>query len=101
MNTGDFEERFTNVDDVFVIKNNKNKGYANGSNFGVKYVEQRFNNCKYIAIMNPDVEFFEETNLERILDKLESEVKLKYQHHCIMAYCTPLSGHQQGIPDYY
>lgn len=70
------KERFKNVDDVFVIKNNKNDGYAKGNNFGVKYVEQRFNNCKYIAIMNPDVEFFEETNLERILDKLESDPQL-------------------------
>jgi len=51
----------------------------------------------------PNVEQNELEQLHKIKNfKLyTNEVKLKYQHHCIMAHCTPLSGHQQGIPDYY
>lgn len=70
------KERFVDIDNVFVIKNGKNEGYAKGNNFGVKYIERRFRNCKYIAIMNPDVEFFERTNLGKIVDKLNSDSEL-------------------------
>ena len=70
------KERFVDIDNVFVIKNEKNEGYAKGNNFGVKYIERRFRNCKYIAIMNPDVEFFERTNLGKIVDKLNSDPQL-------------------------
>ena len=70
------KERFVDIDNVFVIKNEKNEGYAKGNNFGVKYIERRFRNCKYIAIMNPDVEFFERTNLGKIVDKLNSDSEL-------------------------
>lgn len=68
--------RFMDINNVFVIKNEKNEGYAKGNNFGVRYIEQRFKNCKYIAIMNPDVEFFERTNLGKIVDKLNSDEQL-------------------------
>ncbi|HPT59922.1 MAG TPA: glycosyltransferase family 2 protein [Fervidobacterium sp.] len=70
------KERFVDIDNVFVIKNEKNEGYAKGNNFGAKYIERRFRNCKYIAIMNPDVEFFERTNLGKIVDKLNSDPQL-------------------------
>ena len=70
------KERFVDIDNVFVIKNEKNEGYAKGNNFGVKYIERRFRNCKYIAIMNPDVIFFERTNLGKIVDKLNSDPQL-------------------------
>jgi len=70
------KERFVDIDNVFVIKNEKNEGYAKGNNFGVKYIEQGFRNCKYVAIMNPDVEFFERTNLGKIVNKLNSDSQL-------------------------
>ena len=66
------KEQFSGVEGVFVIKNSTNQGYAKGNNFGVRYIEENFNECKYIAITNPDVEFFDNTDLGKILKKLES-----------------------------
>ena len=70
------KKQFDGVKDVFVIKNNMNQGYAKGNNFGVKYIEKNFSECKYVAITNPDVEFFDNTDLGKILKKLESNTMI-------------------------
>jgi len=69
-------KHFQNFENVFVIRNKKNEGYARGNNFGIKYVETNFTECKYVAIVNPDVAFFENTDLTKILDKLDGNPKL-------------------------
>lgn len=38
-----------------VIKTLKNKGYAAGNNFGIKYLNNNYENIDYIAISNPDI----------------------------------------------
>ena len=68
--------QFDDVEDVFVIRNSTNQGYAKGNNFGVKYIEENFIECRYIAITNPDVEFFDNTDLGKILKKLESNAMI-------------------------
>jgi len=70
------KKQFDGVEDVFGIKNNMNQGYAKGNNFGVKYIEKNFSECKYVAITNPDVEFFDNTDLGKILEKLESNTMI-------------------------
>lgn len=70
------KKHFENFENVFVIRNKKNEGYAKGNNFGIKYIETNFAECKYVAVANPDVELLENTDLARILNKLDNEPKL-------------------------
>jgi len=67
---------FKGYANIIVIKNPGNLGYARGNNFGLRYIEKKFPETKYVAIMNPDVRFFDNTNLEKTLRKLESDNKL-------------------------
>nr|CAD67946.1 putative rhamnosyl transferase [Thermotoga sp. RQ2] len=69
-------EAFSEENRVILIKNNKNNGYSGGNNFGLKFIEKHFPECKYVAICNPDVSFFPSTNLELLINKLESEPEL-------------------------
>jgi len=64
-------EEFSDDNKVYVIKNKINSGYAGGNNFGAKYIELHFPECKYIAIINPDVLFFKGTDLSKITFLLE------------------------------
>jgi len=53
-------ESFKNISEdnkVYTIKNKINSGYSVGNNFGAKYINEHFPECKYIAITNPDVLF--------------------------------------------
>lgn len=47
-------KEFSNVENVHLIFNDFNKGYANGNNIGIKYAKS-LNNIKIIGVMNPDV----------------------------------------------
>jgi len=67
---------FKGYANIIVIKKPGNLGYARGNNFGLRYIEKKFPETKYVAIMNPDVRFFDNTNLEKTLRKLESDNKL-------------------------
>lgn len=49
------KDYYRNTITVDVIKNNVNKGYADGNNYGAKFAVDKYPNTKYICIMNPDV----------------------------------------------
>lgn len=65
--------KFETNDDIYVIKNEINSGYAAGNNFGIKYIQSKLGGCDYIAITNPDVFFFEKTNLQLTIKKLKND----------------------------
>lgn len=48
-------DRFSKNKNVSVIKNKINNGYADGNNFGAKYILNKEKDIKFICIMNPDV----------------------------------------------
>lgn len=47
--------RYKDNSSVYVIKSNKNNGYAYGNNFGAKYIQKNCIDVKYLFIMNPDI----------------------------------------------
>ena len=57
---------------VIVLENKKNKGYANGNNVGLKYLEANCN-CDLVIISNPDVLVKESVIKELINDFEENE----------------------------
>lgn len=52
---------------VEIIKTDANLGYANGNNFGMKYIKGHYESIKYVMIMNPDI----------TISKMETVVELK------------------------
>lgn len=40
---------------ISVIQTDKNRGYAYGNNFGVKFAEEKYPDAKFIGISNPDI----------------------------------------------
>lgn len=62
--------KYENVENVEVIRNSENGGYAKGNNYGIRYLLQKNDSLNYFCVMNPDVEItypdiFD--NLKRIL----------------------------------
>lgn len=48
-------EIYSNVENVDVIKNGSNAGYAAGNNVGIRFIQENYSSVEYICIMNPDV----------------------------------------------
>ncbi len=63
------KEKYMDVDNCHVLKNEKNNGYSAGNNFGMRYIEKEFPDVKYYTIMNPDTLFD------------DSEIFHKLAHH--------------------
>lgn len=64
-------EKYHNNEYVFLIKNNKNEGYAKGNNVGLKEAENLVPNIKYVVIMNPDVEISNSHTIDILYQTLE------------------------------
>lgn len=54
---------------IDVIKNDTNKGYASGNNFGAFWAIKKYG-VQYILIANPDIEF-DEITVKKIINELE------------------------------
>jgi GT2 family glycosyltransferase len=74
----------SNTDKLSAIKNNKvstlflpkNKGYANGNNDGIEYINSLYD-PEYIVIMNPDVLILNKGTIEGLIEK-HSKLNNKY-----------------------
>ena len=56
-NNGSIEEieKYVNEDEkIIIVKNEKNLGFANGNNAGIKYINQNYD-CDFICVLNNDV----------------------------------------------
>lgn len=49
------KDKFSNHNNVFIIKTDRNGGYSYGNNFGIKFILNKIYKIDYICIMNPDV----------------------------------------------
>ncbi|HPE41222.1 MAG TPA: glycosyltransferase [Bacteroidales bacterium] len=65
------EVEFKNDPYVFLVCSNKNVGYAQGNNLGIKEAE-KYNYNGYIAISNNDIWFEDEYTLTKLIDKHNS-----------------------------
>ena len=70
------KKEYENIENVYVVKNRKNKGYALGNNFGVRTALSLWPKIGYVAIMNPDVIIDSDTKLEKMLYLLEENERL-------------------------
>ena len=70
------KKEYENIENVHVVKNRKNNGYAAGNNLGVKTALSLWPEIGYIAIMNPDVIIDSDTKLEKMLYLLEENERL-------------------------
>lgn len=76
---GSFEylqAKYNENENIEVIKNNINSGYAAGNNFGVRYLLNKYNNIKYICIINPDVIVPNESIFINLVDELKKNEKM-------------------------
>ena len=64
-------ERFKSDKHIDIISSVKNGGYSYGNNVGIQYACKKYNNIKYIVIMNPDIELKNTSTITSILDILE------------------------------
>ena len=59
---------------INIIKTDKNLGYANGNNFGLKYLENK--NIDYVVISNPDVYFKDNDIIKLKIDLEKNDISL-------------------------
>ena len=64
-------EVFEREVDAVLIKNDENKGYAAGNNWGLKKAYKE--NCEFALIINPDVEIKDEYAIKKMVDAMESD----------------------------
>lgn len=65
------KERFSENNNVQVIANSENVGYARGNNKGIRHLLGKFPEMEYFCIMNPDVEIYDEDFFDKTTDVLE------------------------------
>lgn len=61
---------------VYLIKSNRNEGYSKGNNIGIRYAVRCFQDLRYVAIMNPDIEICNENIFETLCEALEKDQSL-------------------------
>lgn len=66
------KEIYKKSNNIEVIKNHENAGYARGNNFGIKYLINKYSDIDYIAIMNPDVELCEKQYFDKLIRILDN-----------------------------
>lgn len=59
---------------INIIKTDKNLGYANGNNYGLKYLENK--NIDYVVISNPDVYFKDNDIIKLKIDLEKNDISL-------------------------
>lgn len=65
---------------VDVIRTDKNGGYAYGNNYGLRYIDEKYDDIEYVIISNPDVEI-KESDIITTIKHLEKEENV--------AICSP------------
>lgn len=65
------QSAFKNVDNVEIIENSDNAGYAKGNNYGFKYLFDKYNDLEFCCVMNPDVGIRYKGIFDNLMSKLE------------------------------
>lgn len=51
----ELSSKYSNVENIYVLKTEKNCGYAAGNNYGVRFIYEELKDVNYCFIMNPDI----------------------------------------------
>ena len=57
---------------IRIIKNDKNVGYAQGNNVGIRFIRESFKDAKYVIVLNPDIVVKNEITLYKLKHVLEN-----------------------------
>lgn len=63
--------KYHNIMNVDVIQTKNNAGYSYGNNCGMKYAIKKFDNIRYLCVMNPDVSIIYPQVFSNIIKKIE------------------------------
>lgn len=65
------KENLKKYENIHIIKNSINSGYASGNNYGIQYAINNIGKFDYIAIMNPDVKITYKEIFINLINKLD------------------------------
>lgn len=78
--TDDSEENlkkeFEKEEEIWLIFNKENTGYASGNNVGLRYIDENLKEIKYAIIMNPDIDIEDYSVIKNVILGLENDEKL-------------------------
>lgn len=80
---------FAGLSNFFLIKAEKNLGYAAGNNVGIRYIEKNLPNVEFIFIMNPDTLFDD--------PKVITQTEQTFNENNLYAVVAPVMK-ERGIP---
>ena len=64
---------YSNDEDVYVIQNSENNGFAKGNNYGYEFIKNNFKDAKFIIAMNNDMEILQKDFIEKIKEEYKKE----------------------------
>lgn len=70
------KSKFENLDNVEIILNSNNKGYAAGNNVGFRYIASNYKNIDYVILMNPDTRATSIKSIEKLYEVINKNEKL-------------------------
>ena len=70
------EKAFIDNDNVELIQNDNNGGYARGNNFGFRYIDQKYPEILYTILMNPDTRLLNIETVYRMNEKKKKNENL-------------------------
>lgn len=66
-------EKFKNKKDIFLIRSDKNLGFANGNNLGIKFAREKLN-CEFVLLANNDTIFKDKNLILELINAYEEGV---------------------------
>ena len=67
------KEYYKDNNDVILIQNSDNLGFAKGNNAGYDYIKEHFENVKFIVVMNNDMEIKQDDFIEKIYESYKED----------------------------
>ena len=89
------KDYYKNINEVEILKNKENLGYANGNNFGYSYIKNNFDNVDFIVVMNNDMEINQNNFIKKIYEIYDKE---KFYILAPDIYSTSAKIHQNPEP---
>lgn len=87
-------DTFKNSENIILLRNETNAGYAAGNNFGLRYLKENFPSIKYFTIANPDI-IISDNNLFNKLEKVLSDENI-----AVVSCKTIFNNQDRGLYDF-
>lgn len=84
----------SNTEEVRILYNTENGGYAKGNNYGVRWIKQNMQYKKYVVIINPDIFVFDDI-LRKMYKVMEKKCNIVALSSLIL-----FNGKDRGLQDF-